>query len=206
MGELNDLPSGFWEDEAAYWRMRDGLLKQFQGQWVAVHEGGVVAYGRNLLRVTFEGAKKHGFAYVNKVGDEDKVNIRIRRVSFGYDTDYSPTELPRAEVTYKDVTKMSQKTFNDMVPDTGADITYLPWEDCKALELTNSPVMSIPTERKAGSKKGAVFLAYAKIGHREYESLVDSIPALESERILGRDVLNQLVAIFHGPKKRTIFK
>ena len=34
-----------------------------------------------------------GYAYTNKVGDEDKIVIRQRRVSFRYDDAYLPTPL-----------------------------------------------------------------------------------------------------------------
>ena len=36
-----------------------------------------------------------GYAFTNKVGEEDKVVIRQRRVAFSYDDTYSPTPLPR---------------------------------------------------------------------------------------------------------------
>ena len=32
-----------------------------------------------------------GYAYTNKVGEEDKIVIRQRRISFGYDEPYSPS-------------------------------------------------------------------------------------------------------------------
>ena len=65
--------------------MREELLAQHAGRWVAVHQGQVVAVGDDPLLIMEQALAADGYAYVNKVGGEDQIMIRQRRRSFGYD-------------------------------------------------------------------------------------------------------------------------
>ncbi|MGZ8452123.1 MAG: hypothetical protein ACXWZE_08500 [Candidatus Binatia bacterium] len=67
-----------------------------------------------------------GYAYANKVGDEDKIVIRQRRVSFPYDANYSPTPLPRVAAVIYNFQRTKSKAVVDAIPDTGAEVTCLP--------------------------------------------------------------------------------
>jgi hypothetical protein len=68
-----------------YWAMRDELLAKYSGKWVAVHKGRVIAVADEPLSIMEQALADDGYAYTNKVGDEDKIVIRQRQVSFRYD-------------------------------------------------------------------------------------------------------------------------
>ena len=89
------VEKGFEQDRLDYWAMRDELLAKYSGKWVAVHKGRVVAVADEPLSIMEQALAEDGYAYTNKVGEEDKIVIRQRRVSFPYDDTYSPTPLPR---------------------------------------------------------------------------------------------------------------
>jgi Family of unknown function (DUF5678) len=94
MGHERDIvEKGFEQDRLDYWAMRDELLAKYTGKWVAVHKGRVIAVADEPLSIMERALAEDGYAYTNKVGDEDKIVIRQRRVSFGYDDAYLPKEL-----------------------------------------------------------------------------------------------------------------
>ena len=78
------VEQGFEHDRQDYWAMRDELLAKYPGKWVAVHKGRVVAVGDDPLSIVNQALAEDGYAYTNKVGAEDKIVIRQRRVSFPY--------------------------------------------------------------------------------------------------------------------------
>jgi hypothetical protein len=82
----------FEQEEQAYWRQRDKLLKQYAGKWVAIVSGKVVAVGEQMNKVAAEALDKtgSGLMYVNLVGGEGIV-LRVRTVTLGhYDPAYAP--------------------------------------------------------------------------------------------------------------------
>jgi len=64
--------------------MRDELLTKYPGKWVAVHKGRVVAVADEPLSIMEQALADDGYAYTNKVGDEDKIVIRQRRSLTSY--------------------------------------------------------------------------------------------------------------------------
>jgi hypothetical protein len=72
------VENGFEEDRQDYWAMRDELLAKYPGKWVAVHKGRVVAVADEPLSIMEQALVEDGYAYTNKVGDEDKIVIRQR--------------------------------------------------------------------------------------------------------------------------------
>jgi len=71
----------FQTDEEAYHRMREHLLREYKGKWVAVHNGRVVAIGdgqSEVIEKTFSILGDSPF-YINKVGEEARVGRRIYR-------------------------------------------------------------------------------------------------------------------------------
>ena len=91
MGHERDIvEKGFEQDRLDYWAMRDELLAKYSGKWVAVHKGRVLAVADEPLSIMEQALAEDGYAYTNKVGDEDKIVIRQRRVSFRYDDAYLP--------------------------------------------------------------------------------------------------------------------
>jgi hypothetical protein len=77
MGHERDIvEKGFEQDRLDYWAMRDELLAKYTGKWVAVHKGRVIAVADEPLSIMEQALAEDGYAYTNKVGDEDKIVIR----------------------------------------------------------------------------------------------------------------------------------
>src|SRR2546427_11396099 len=92
MPMTEDAQQKFEQEEQAYWRQRDELLKQYAGRWVAIVGGLVVAVGEQMNKVAAEAWRKtgSGLMYVNLVGEEDLV-LRVRQTAIGhYDRSYKP--------------------------------------------------------------------------------------------------------------------
>jgi hypothetical protein len=51
------------KNEAAYWAVRDSLLKQYQGQWIGFADGAVIASGTSPVAVfhAAEVSRRHPF-------------------------------------------------------------------------------------------------------------------------------------------------
>jgi hypothetical protein len=68
-------------NEAAYWAVRDQLLRQYQGQWIGFANGAVIASGSSPVAV-FHAAEATGKSpFVTCVGRENEP-VRMRRSSF----------------------------------------------------------------------------------------------------------------------------
>jgi hypothetical protein len=81
------------KNEAAYWAVRDQLLKQYQGQWIGFADGRVVASGTSPVAV-FQAAEATGLhPFFICVGKEEEP-CRIRRATFPYDASYPGEALP----------------------------------------------------------------------------------------------------------------
>ncbi len=94
------LHPDFVKNEQQYWQIRDQLLQKYRGQWVAFHQGQVVAVGKDLFDITDQVGRLGCHAYIAKVGEEDQVVFQIRRVDFAYDTAYQPFALPRLDESH----------------------------------------------------------------------------------------------------------
>lgn len=71
----------FLANEQAYLQMRDSLVAQYRGQWMAVHGGSVIAAGPELMEVMDRASVAAGHPYVALVGAEDAVVFRVRSES-----------------------------------------------------------------------------------------------------------------------------
>jgi len=199
------LHKDFVENERLYWRMREQLLGQYRGQWVAIEGGRVVASGDDLFDVTDKVGKLGCHAYIARVGQEDSLVFTIRRREFTYDAAYQPFALPQAEVVFSNYHGTRRQLYPDVIPDTGADLSALPEDDCAAIDLFDSPYLLGLARGVLGS--GVTTLIYrgsAEINGTFYRSLIQPIPG-GRERILGHDVLNQVKVTFDGPQKRVLF-
>ena len=200
--EKQIVEKGFEQDRLDYWAMRDKLLAKYAGKWVAVHKGRVVAVGDEPLAIMDQALAGDGYAYTNKVGEEDKIVIRQRRVSFPYDDTYSPTPLPRMAVVLHNFPQTKGKSVTDAIPDTGADVTCLPMDDCQDLDLLLFPFYTGVSHPFAGVRRSVTFYgAKAEVDGRVYNAIVE--PVAERERLVGREVLNQLKVTFDGPSRIT---
>ena len=69
MGKWYNKFAKEWE---AYWRIRNQILEEYKGRYVAVCDGKIVAFGSTLNEAASSAQKKHGkkAIYVTKVGEE----------------------------------------------------------------------------------------------------------------------------------------
>lgn len=193
------LHADFLANEQAYLQMRDSLLRQHAGQWVAIHDGKVVAVGPQLLDVMERASACGGHPYIALVGKEDAVVFRVRRASFAYDAAYQPFPLPRLNATFWNYAETNSKQYSDVIPDTGADMSVLPDTDCRAIDLFSSPYMTGMSAGVIGPGLATLFYrGKVEIDGQRYDALIQAIPG-GSERIVGRDVLNQQRVLFDGP-------
>lgn len=198
------VEQGFEQDRQDYWKMRDELLAQYAGKWVALHKGRVVAVGDDPLAIMEPALAEDGYAYTNKVGEEDKIVIRQRRVSFPYDDTYAPAPLPRITVVLHNFPRTKSKTVTDAIPDIGADVSCLPDEDCRDLDLFLFPFYSGTSHPFGGASRQVTFyVARIEIDGKVYNAIVE--PVSEHERLVGREVLNQTKVTFDGPARLTTF-
>ena len=198
------LHADFLANEQAYLQMRDVLLRRYDGQWVAVHGGKVIAAGASVLQVTEEAAVIDGHPYVARVGGEDSTIFRIRRQVYAYDATYQPFPLPRIPVRFSNHAETETASFADVIPDTGADHSLLPDADYEAFSLFGSPYFTaVSGGILGGSAATLIYRARAEIAGTRVAALVQPV-ADGKERIVGRDVLNQLRILFDGPAAEVV--
>jgi predicted aspartyl protease len=198
------LHPDFLANEQAYTKMRDSLLPQYRGQWVAVGGGKVLAAGTNLLELMEKASTCGGHPFFALVGAEDSVVFRARRAVFAYDQGYQPFPLPRLSATFWNHSETHSQQHADVIPDTGADVSLLPDADCKAIDLFNSPCLLGTAGGAVGPSVTTLFYqGKIEIDARRYSALIQAIPA-GRERILGRDVLNQQRLLFDGPARQVV--
>jgi len=199
------LHEDFLANEEYYWRMREKLLDQYQGCWVAIHRGQVVATSKDVWQITETVGNLGCHAYIAKVGEEDIV-FKVRRLEFAYDHTYRPFALPQAELTFGNYAGTSARFFSDVIPDTGADLSILPEQDCLDIDLFSSPYLRTLARGVVGASVPViVYRGHVEVNGHRFPSLIQFVPG-GNERILGRDVLNQMRVIFDAPANKVTFQ
>jgi hypothetical protein len=191
------------KNEAAYWAVRDQLLGQYQGQWIGFADGAVIASGTSPVAV-FHAAEASGrLPFVTCVGKEDEP-CRMRRASFPYDASYPGEPLPILPVEFRTVSGVSGVALDRVIADTGADASALPWAGCQHLQL--DPTQSRPSQMSGVAGGSAITLQFRLWVHLDGQEYPCRLQAdfAGHERILGRDVLNRLEALFRGPAGEVI--
>ncbi|MBI3920848.1 MAG: hypothetical protein HY318_05460 [Armatimonadetes bacterium] len=136
------LHEDFIANEEAYFCMRESLLPQYRGQWIAVHQGRVIAAGTHLLQVMDDTASIVGHPYIARAGEEESVVFHVRRSVFAYDDTYQPFALPQVTATFANETQTHSRTYDNVIPDIGADLCVLPETDCTDIDLFSSRYFS----------------------------------------------------------------
>lgn len=202
----DDLPPEFkkhvhpdWrKNEAEYWAVRTDLLSRFRDQWIGFANGSVVASGRSPVEVFHAALDAQPHAFVTCVGREDEP-CRFRRMSFRYNIAYGVEPLPQIGVEYSLSSGVPGIILDQVIPDTGADTSLLPWADCRQLQL--NPAHGVPNViGGVGASMAAtmVFRIWVRLDGQEYPCKLQA-DLRGQERILGRDVLNRLDILFRGP-------
>jgi hypothetical protein len=186
------------KNEAAYWTVRDQLLDQYQGQWIGFADGMVIASGSSPVTV-FHAAEASGLhPFFICVGREEEP-CRIRRVAYPYDTGYPGEALPLISVEFRQASGSPGIVLDQVIPDTGADASVLPWNDCQLLQLAPSSGVQGLISGVAGSSAATLaFQLWAGLDGQDYPCRLQA-DFVGNERILGRDVLNRLEILFRGP-------
>jgi hypothetical protein len=186
------------KNEAAYWAVRDQLFGQYQDRWIGFADGAVIASGTSPVAV-FHAAEATGRnPFVTCVGREDEPT-RIRRVSFAYDGSYPGEPLPILTLELRPMSGSAGVTLDRVVADTGADASALPWADCQRLQLDPRRGRPIQMSGVAGGAALALlFRVWVFLDGQEYPCRLHA-DFVGHERIVGRDVLNRLEALFRGP-------
>ena len=191
------------KNEAAYWAVRDQLLRQYQDQWIGFADGKVIASGSRPVAVFQAAHEAAEHPYIICVGREEEP-YRMRRVSFAYDTSYPGEALPILNIEFRSLRGVAGSLFDRVIADTGADTSTLPWADCQQLQLDPSQGVPGLMSGVAGSSATTLgFLVWVYLDGNEYPCQLHA-DFVGNERILGRDVLNSLDMLFRGPSGEVI--
>ena len=203
------LTEAYLANETVYWQQREQLVQSLANKWVAVHNGQVVTVGEDMATVMDEVGKR-GLcdAYIEKVGGESDTVFTIRQrreIGFAYDSSYTPP-IPRIEVKFSNFQQSHHATYTDVIPDTDADNTVLPFEDCAAVSIFSSPFYSSFSRGiDSAPTPTLLYRCFAEIGGHLSAALIEPHPTFDG-RLLGRDVLNTFVTTFDGPRHTTTFQ
>ena len=194
----------YLKNEADYWEQREILLLRYKGKWIAFDKGQVLMASENLDAVMDYVGSQRISAYITRVGQEVVIS-KLRRVAFDYDTTYQPP-LPRATASFSNYHQTVSAAYPDAIPDTGADHSCLPYTDCEQILLFDSPFIPIQSRSLDNLDRFTLlFSGWVEIGRRTFKCKIEVL-LNDVERIIGRDVLNQLTVTFKGIKKKVIFE
>lgn len=187
----DEVRQRFEREKQAYWAMREELLKQYLGQWVAVVNGQVVAVGNKMGKVMEEAFRKtkSKVMFVSEVGHEDRV-LRIRQMAVGkYDRHYRPA-APMMTTPMSDLVETVPMDVEFLI-DTGADLTVLRADVAIKLNLFDAPAGFIHIGG-VGAKPEPRPL-YGALVHLAGQKIVIAADCRNDfdENLLGRDVINE---------------
>jgi hypothetical protein len=202
--EIGGQISPDWrKNEAGYWAVRDQLLQQYQGQWIGFADGAVIASGTSPVAVFHDAEATGRNPFVTCVGHENEPT-RLRRGSFAYDGSYPGEPLPILSLESRSVSRSPGVSLDRVVADTGADASALPWADCQRLQLDPARGRPIQLSGVAGDAAlSLLFRVWVFLDGQEHPCRLHA-DFVGRERILGRDVLNRVDALFRGPASEVI--
>jgi hypothetical protein len=180
----------FAAEEDAYWRLRDDLLRQHRGKWVAIVEGKVVAVGDRMNSVAAEAYRVTGsrVKFVACVGKED-FQVRVRQVLGWFDMDYDPA-LPLTGLAVASPDGATEVATQALV-DTGADISVLTSSTADSAGLWSFPSgWAYVGGIAGGGERRMLFDGTIGVGVHAVPVSIDCRDDLD-ENILGRDVINE---------------
>lgn len=196
----------FEQEEQAYWQQREELLKQYEGKWVAIVGGQVVAVGDQMNKVAAEAFRKtqSGVMFVTLVGEED-VEFRIRQVTSGYFDRHHRYAIPMVTVSVTDPNAAHQVDV-DFVVDTGADLTVLRSSVADALNLWLFPTGWARISGFDGrSERRLLCSALVHVAKQAVPVAADCRDDI-GEDILGRDVINEFALTVCAKREQVEFE
>jgi hypothetical protein len=191
------------KNEADYWDVRDQLLAQYDGQWIGFADGKVIAAGKSPVEVLHAAQQSSRHPYFTCVGREEEP-CRIRSSTFAYDRNYASEALPLLRVEFRQASGAPGVVLDRVIPDTGADATVLPWDDCQLLQLAADQGIPAIISGVAGALTASItFHVWVRLDGNDYQCRLQA-DFVGTERILGRDVLNRLDILFRGPSGEVV--
>ena len=198
------LDAEYLENEETYVALRAKLMETHKGLWVGIANGDVVASGKDMMDVWDQALLVAKQPYLTRVGNE-VLEVRIRSLSFAYDHEYKSYALPVVAATFSNYDLSQELNCQDVIPDTGADISLLPERDCNTLDLYTSPSIAISSRGVVGpAVLTYAYRSHVAVGNLQFDSLIQPAAGV-NERILGRDTLNQCRVLFDGPAGQVVF-
>ena len=198
----------FEREKQAYWAIRDELLKQHFGKWVAIVNGKVVAVGAKkmaVLKQAFSGTHSK-VGYINRVGYEEMTRQKtVRQIMTGrYDEMYDPA-MPLITATLLNPLGKTSKQV-DFIVDTGADLTLVHGVIADELSLWNfeweeADVSGIG----AKPQRRMLYLTLVRLAGQEFTTTVACRKDL-TENILGRDIINEFELTVCAKRDRVQFE
>jgi hypothetical protein len=190
------------KNEAEYWAQQEQLLVQYRDQWVGFANRRVIVSGSRPVEVFHKAHQSGQHPFVTCVGREFEPNRM--RTALSYDTTYAGEPLPVVAAEFRKGADTQGHTFDRVIADTGADASAVPWADCELLQLD-------PADGTPGLMGGVaesafptlIFPAWVILDGRPYACRLQADFA-GRERILGRDVLNQMDVLFRGPAAQVV--
>lgn len=193
----------WYKNEAAFWAMRDALLPQYENQWIAFADGGIIAADRRPSKVSAEARRIAKHPFITCVGREH-IGLQMRRSSFAYDRAYPGEPLPVVSAEFTTAPGRPGLVLDEIILDTGADGSSLPWSDCKPFNFDLSQGIPYTVSGVTGVAVQTVgFAIWVKLDGSEYECTLQ-IDFHGRERLLGRDILNCMDVLFRGPAAEVI--
>jgi hypothetical protein len=174
------------KNEAAYWAVRDQLLGQYQSRWIAFADGAVIAACKTSLEVLHMPGVVQRHPFVICVGREGEP-YRIRRAAFAYDPAYPGQALPVLSAEFRPVSGSAGVVLDRVIPDTGADVSVLPWSDCQQLHL--DPALGVSGLMSGIGGPGAAtigFPAWVWLDGQEYPCQLQAV-VLPARSLSTRD-------------------
>ncbi|KPV65379.1 MAG: hypothetical protein AOA65_0241 [Candidatus Bathyarchaeota archaeon BA1] len=207
MGLCGEAKRKFDLEKEAYWEMRDELLKKYEGKWIAIVRGRVVAVGDTSYDVVEKASKIRvcGPIYINKVGEEKNVVRRYRRYgrSWLYDMEYDPpAPVVKGKLLKFDESLMVKE--DKLLLDTGSDGSALSDVICKSLNVYEDPIgVFMVSGIGVRAEERVIYRARVDIDGFRAIAHVDCRDDI-TEVVLGREVLNRFRIILDKGKKLTI--
>lgn len=191
------------KNEHDYWAARDQLLDKYRGQWIGFADGRVIACGGSPVAVFHAGEMTGLHPFFICVGLEE-APCRVRRIAFLYDESNPGEALPLIRVEFRRACGSPGVALEQVIPDTGADASVLPWSDCRSLQLDPSQGVQGLISGVAGAAAATLaFRVWVWLDGREYPCRLQA-DFVGAERVLGRDVLNRLEILFRGPAAEVV--
>jgi len=128
----------------------------------------------------------------------------MRRGAYAYDATYPGEALPVLPVEFRTRRDTPGARLEQVIVDTGADASALPWSDCEQLALDpNEGVPGLMGGVGATTVSTVAFPAWVYLDGQIYPCRLQA-DFTGRERIVGRDVLNRLDVLFRGPGQEVV--